>query len=353
MVTNRRDTALLRFLHVLHRAGRFHGLAAFERDHARVLPSARTIERWQEDLGADLAFYPSAHLAALGLEQWHLFLERPTSAVGSWPFGVAARWLSAGPGRSVLYVRSVVPQVHASRVRRLLDWCRKKGWWSEHHVVVSLDGWQHLDILGGGTCQFSAVPAGVFDPGGEEAHGLLRRFPFLVPVIFESIERRRSLDQIWQAVRSHVRDARAYLPRGTRLLRRNGKAHVLEAFDYLGSSGLFRQNVVRYAPLLEEGVEVFLVTPVSPARLAEEIGACSVALEVYPGDEQTLARITGGLPVVRTLMAHAAAAEWLFVDAARAAPAVRFWYEHLFNPKSGAWEYPEEALKAIMSEVKP
>ena len=353
MVSERRDAALLNFLHVLHRAGRFHGVQAFHREHARLLPSARTIERWQEQLGDDLAFYPAAHLAALGLEQWHLFLDRPAEAVVAWPYGVVARWLSTGPGSHVLYVRSVVPREHARQVRRLLDWCRKKGWWRSHQVVVSLDGWQHLDVLGTSSCTFASVPAGVFEPDGEDASGLLRRFPFLVPVIFESFERRRSLDQVWQAVQSHLGDARAYLPRGTRLLRRNGKRHVAAALAYLCASGLFRQNVIRYAPLLEENVEVFLVTPASPARLAAEVGGSAVALEVYPGEATTLARITGGLPVLRTLMGHATAAEWLFADMTRTTPPVRFWYEVLFNPKSGEWEFPEETLKARMREVKP
>jgi Lon protease-like protein len=136
----------------------------------------------------------------------------------------------------------------------------------------------------------------------------------------------------------------------------NGKRYVRHARDLLVAAGLFRQNVIRYRPLLEHGLEAFVLVPSGTLALVGALGrVCPVVEEARAADGRVLLRLTGDERFVY---------EWLRLTRESVGPfgvwlhdyrrkgeelrRARFQYEVLFDPVSGTWRFPvDEMLSSL------
>jgi hypothetical protein len=126
----------------------------------------------------------------------------------------------------------------------------------------------------------------------------------------------------------------------------------------LNDHGLLRQHIVRYHPWLSDSVEVFVLLKNNNgwlAELTEAIRAGSAAIEMYTGSDGTaVVRVIGHDDVLRTLLGlqdefqRHGATLYLRNPTARNEERVRFCYEFLFEPKTGAWVFPHDEIIARM-----
>jgi hypothetical protein len=286
-----------------------------------------------------------------------VFLDGATERWLDLPVVFSACWVNRGLERAGLYLHCAIPMGHEAEFERLVGSLASDGWCDSFTLVMTGDSWQSLGRLA------ACVDAkGRFLVGCDETSprvrvvtddGLLRSYPFVVPAVFEAPEERVSLQEVWRRAFCRLGPGVwRYFPRGTRRWPVNGKRYVRHARDLLVAAGLFRQNVIRYRPLLEHGREAFVLVP---PGMAETLGAvvrvCPVVEEARAGDGRVLLRLTGDERFVD---------EWLHATREAAGPfgvwlhdhrhddgelrCARFQYETLFDPVSGTWRFPADEM---------
>ncbi|KAA0254715.1 MAG: hypothetical protein EDX89_08450 [Acidobacteria bacterium] len=293
----------------------------------------------------------------------HLFLD---GAIDDWlelPVVLSASWVNRGLEHHGLYLHCAVPDGAVVGFERIVRALANDGWCETFTLVVTGDSWQALGVLSScvardGRLRGGAedVPAGVLRHGGETS-SLLRSYPFVVPAVFEAPEERCSMQEVWRRA-FHRLGPRvwSYLPRGTRRWPVNGKHYVRHALDLLVAAGLFRQNVIRYRPLLEHAIEVFVLLPAAGVeKVAGALGGVCPVVEIAPGtDGRVLARVTGDEALVYELLRLSRESVrplgvWLhdYRDE-HALSRARLSYETLFDPTTGSWRLsPDEVLGTL------
>lgn len=343
---------LLHFLVLLHRAPSAAGIEEFSRSTPDV-PDTRTLYRWHRSLADDLVYYPNVSFRSLGLTHVHLFIEEPQPEWLSFPYAIHAEWTLAGPGRPTLYLHCLVPAAHRDDVVALLTELELRGTCTRITSITTRDGWQVLqDLTGDG--ELLPVPSGALTPSEHDVWDVVERLPLLIPIIFESVEQRRSLPAIWDAIFARLgRRTWEYLPRFARRLPRNGKTYVKDAYSLLNHTGLFRQNVVRYKPLNTVSTPIYLlVHGAHVSAIIEAFAGQAPIVDVHPiGVDEALVRVASthaGLQhVLSTNDALPRVSAWHFVDVPRNdrdPPRVRFAYEVLFDPSTSEWVLPREQI---------
>lgn len=338
---------LLRFVHELHRCERVDGIDAFVRAHP-TLSSVRTVARWFEELGDRLTYYPSVAYGALALAHVHLVIEDPRLRWECFPYAIRASWLTSGPaGPRVLYLHCLVPRIHLEVFVALLLECRGE-YGDRITSVTTADGWQLLHHEQPPLAARWRSPAAAWE--------VVEHYPLLIPVICESIEVRRSIPELWNAITARVGDrVWEYLPRGARRLPHNGKQYVSHALRLLNDAYLFRQHVVRYAAFDTIATEVVLRVRAGPDEMINLASAGAPVIEVYPAEDECLVRMHGTpscLTHLFTSFVTLNVTAWWFVDriAAQRSPVnVRFAYELLFAPATTEWLFPRDEIKRRLS----
>lgn len=339
---------LLRFVQELHRCDRAGGIEELFRGRA-ALPSVRTIYRWHDELGDGLTYYSAVTYEALGLTHLHLVIDDPRRSWENLPYAVRASWLTHGPGKRVLYLHCLVPQLHLRSFLQVLEECTHHHDGDQITSITTGDGWQALH---GDTAP--PAPVGVTGAGAWE---VVERYPLLIPVICESIEVRRSLPELWNMIADRLGPrVWDFLPRGTRRMPHNGKAYVRDGLRLLNESFLFRQHVVRYAAFDAITMEVVLRVNAGPEEMIRLVSSDAPILEVFPSDDECLVRVHGTLACLTHLFTSFATlnvTEWWFVDriaANRSPMSVRFAYELLFDPTTAAWLFPRDEIIRRLSQ---
>jgi hypothetical protein len=337
-------TNLLRFLAALHDSRVAAGIEAQQRQ----LPDAtdtRTIYRWQHELGDDLVYYPTITFSRLGLEYLHLFIWDASDRWLHFPYAVRAEWVIGRPSEPVLYLQCLVPCIHRDDLALVLDDLRGTDACRDITMITSSDGWQ--------VAQFTSAPARAPPPlRGEPVWDVVERLPLLIPVIFEMVEQRRSLPATWEAIYERLgNDVWAYLPRFARRLPTNGKSYVKDALALVNNADLFRQNVIRYAPIERISTPMFLRVEGPLDAIIHGLAEHAATLDLYPLSQDTaLVRVSVSHAqlqhVLTTMRDVPRITEWYFVDRVRneqmARP--RFAYEILFNPATTEWRFPREEI---------
>ncbi len=272
----------------------------------------------------------------------HLVIANPRNEWLRFPYAVEYAWVTPDLVNNHLYLHCVVPREHKTGVLGLLrecrSWCRGLTWsWSG-------DGWQ--EIPGVGPDVMPALPAPTAAP-------VLREQPLVVPVAFEAWNA-ESMNGVWMRIRERNGGClRDYVRRG-RIYATNGKRHVREAYGRLCEHGLFRQYLVRYQGWHTGALEIFLFLQRAEewlAEFAEAVRPSAMAIETYHGEHgNAVVRIAGNEEAVRTVLglqddmqryeAH------IFVHRPRSGTelSVRFCYEFLFDPTTGAWLFPHDTI---------
>jgi len=332
-----------RFLLLVHRAPKAAGLEELARAYVGA-PDARTLYRWQRSL--QLLYYPNISFNALGLDHLHLFIDDPAPCWDRFPYAVAAEWVTRTPGRRTLYLHCLVPRVHARDVQTLIDLVPTS--YSRVTSVTTSDSWQAMRDASSVTTD--AVPAAYLSGTARSVWDVVERVPLLIPVIFETVGYRRSLAVVWQAIYQRLGSrVWEYLPRGVHRLPTNGKTYVKDAYALLNHAALFRQNVIRTTPFAA-GASMYLY--VEGAAIADIVSAFATRaslLDVHPiTTHAALLRITTTPEMMKCLFSATSALppirECHFIDELSPAPAVRFAYELLFDPRTAEWRFPREEI---------
>lgn len=288
--------------------------------------STRSVYRWHRAYGEQLRYFPTVDFAALGLETIHLFVRNPHTDWTRLPYAIRAEWLLIAPGERLLYLHCLIPRVHAHDFEVLLDDLRELGLAERIETIHSDDGWQHLGD--------TMVPHHVC----RDAWDVVARYPLIIPIIFEMLERRRSLPAVWLAVRERLGTrVWEYLPRGARRLPHNGKRYVREVLALLNDTFLFRQHVIRL-PEDEASIQVLLRTPSLPQS--------AYPTETYRTGEEWLVHTRLTLPELKATL-RAPLRACLFCE--ENLPA-RFAYELLLDVRSMEWIFPREEIIARLSQ---
>ena len=353
------STPVLRYLDAVHAAPRPVGPTGL--DALPTMVRERTVYRWQRSLGDGLSYFPSLSLSGLGLVHAHLLLEGASDRWLDLPVAFSACAVNRGLERPGLYLHCAVPMGHEAEFEGLVRSLAADGWCESWTLVVTGDSWQSLGRLAEcvdakgrfrGACEERAERARIFTDDG-----LLRSYPFVVPAVFEAPEERVSLQEVWRRAFSRLGPGVwRYLPRGTRRWPVNGKRYVRHARDLLVAAGLFRQNVIRYRPLLEHGLEAFVLVPAGTAAIVGALGrVCPVVEEARAADGRVLLRLTGDERFVYEwlrLSREAVGSFGVWVHDYRREDEglrrARFQYEVLFDPVSGTWRFPvDEMLSSL------
>lgn len=292
-----------------------------------------TIYAWYRELGDRLIHYPQVGVSQLGLTHLHLFVAEAHANLLSAPYAVDRAWTVSTPGTRLLYVHWLVPTAHVKRVRARLPGI----------VITTGDGWQTLPDLRVAVDGQGRPQVHEYDerppPGGGETD-LARTHPFLIPVIGELLGARRSLAAIWERIYERLgKSVWSYLPSKTRRWSHNGKSYVRQALERLAEYGLIRQHIVRYEPLHEHAIELFLHIATKDDALLRAIGQVAPVMDRYPAGDGYLVRALGDHRLLKALTRTTTTVSWWFVDEerTRAAPNVRFEYETLFDVSSRSW----------------
>jgi hypothetical protein len=297
--------------------------------HSVGRPHERTVRRWYRDLGERLIAFPTFALDRLGLMHLHVFLKNAPDEWLRFPYAVEHAWMTNDFAGRVLYLHCVVPTVHQTPVQELLRELAGSG----VEILSTGDGDQDLPLLGGGTTRTPVLSA---------TSVLLQEVPLVVPVIFEGWNQRASMPRLWAAVHDRLGGrVRDYVR--CRVRRTNGKMHVKHAYEQLTSTGLFRQQVIRYAAFLEDAVEILVVLP--DAQSLDVLRPHSRSIEQYEG-EHLVVRLVGTNGLFNALLSlPPGSARLYFVHRQPTNTArVRFCYEFLFDPKPGAWVFCRERV---------
>lgn len=288
--------------------------------------STRSLYRWHRVYGERLRYFPTIDFSALGLVNVHLFVRNPRRAWETLPYAIRGEWVVHAPGERLLYLHCLIPRVHAHEFLVLLDDLREAGAAERVETMQSDDGWQSLGDV--------ASPRHVC----RDAWDVVARYPLVIPIVFEMLERRASMPAIWLAVRERL-GARVweYLPRGARRLPHNGKRYVREVLALLNDTFLFRQHVIRL-PDDERSIPVLLRTTSMPQP-------SEFPTETYSAGDEWLVRTRVSVPAFRALLRSPVRA-CLFCDEP---VATRFCYELLLDVRSMEWVFPREEIITRLS----
>src|ERR1043166_10297633 len=91
---------LLQFLGILYDSPRAIGIEEFARTNRSF--TARSLYRWQAELGDDLLFYPSVAFRSLGLSTIHLFIDDPSPVWQEVPHPTPAAGVASRPRPATL-----------------------------------------------------------------------------------------------------------------------------------------------------------------------------------------------------------------------------------------------------------
>lgn len=339
--------SILRFLFVVHHAP--EALGTEELARTLDVPDARTLYRWQDEFAEDLIYFPSVSFRALGLDHWHLFLDDPSNAWEQFEYAISGEWVTNHPGRRTLYLHCLAPASQRTAFRQLLD---------DLHGCTTLcairsdDGWQVMRDLTDGASELDLVPT----PALRDAPAVwdvVERFPLLIPVIFENVEQRHTMPELWRRIYARLGDRTwSFLPAGANRLPNNGKAYVKDAYALLNRTRLFRQNVVRYRPLDAIGTPMYLHLHSTDLKdVITAFGKRANTLDVYPiSDTEVLLRVTATHATMQYIMSSMnelpRITDWFMVDMLRPQRVrARFAYELLFDPTTTEWIPPADMLK--------
>ena len=357
------STPVLQYLQAVHDAPRPVGPTVL--DALPGMVRERTLYRWQRSLGARLTYFPSLSLAGLGLVHAHLFLEGASDRWVDLPVVLSACWVNRGLERPGLYLHCVIPAGEEAGFENLVRTLSRDGWCAEYTLVLASDGWQVVGLTGldrdgrfrGRTRPKEEFREGVFGVAVDQ-QGLLRSYPFIVPAVFEAPEERVSLQEVWRRVHERLGSVVwRYFPRGTRRWPVNGKRYVRHAMELVVAAGLFRQNIIRYQPLLNDGLEVFvLLNAANVEELVRSFGTVCPIVDVAPAqDGRVLLRLAGDQALVYEVLRVARevvrpVGVWVHdtrhEDAALRR--VRFQYETLFDPVTGTWRFSADDILASL-----
>lgn len=318
---------LKNLLYAISKQQRVRGLEAFAQSQPQGI---RTIYRWHRVLGTRLVYFPHLSYEALGLQHLHVFLQDPLPELTR--YAIDSAWVTTTPGTRLRYLHCLIPTSHRDRVQSQL---------ANTTHVWSGDGWQTM----------SDLQASIDDAGRPREHEtedapalphftspLLTEHPLAVPIIFETIGRRQSMNAVWRSIYDRLGDrVWAYLPRRTRRWPHNGKTYITTVYRAISDAGLVRQHIVRYAPLHEHTVEVFLHTDDPDAGLLlHDLGRVAPVLERYPTSHGYFVRVLGDHRLLKRLARTRVHCDWWFASD-EPAPEVRFAYEQLFDPTLRSW----------------
>lgn len=318
-------------LRVLHRSPTALGIEELTRLHPELARS-RTVYRWHRTLGDQLTYFPSIAYQSIGLTHLHVIITEPQHDWRDWPYAIRALWMVRGLAQPVLYLHCLVPQEHVSQISEVV-----RG--REPHVVcvVTNDGQQFVKELGATTLPGRPPPA----------KDLLEEYPLVVPVIGEQLERRASLQELWETIYRRLGDqAWQYLPKRARRLPHNGKQYVRRVLTLLNEHGIFTQYIIRYEGLAPSCLDLMLVLPSCDEPVLALLGKQSPVIEHYPGQPGivTVSSTTDTLKAFFTAQPLVAVLEHYFIDHERNKREplpVRFAYERLFEPLTSAWVLPQ------------
>jgi hypothetical protein len=338
---------ILRFLFVVHHAPRALGTEELAR--TLDVPDARTLYRWQDEFADDLIYYPSVSFRALGLEHWHLYIDDPSTAWAGFEYAISGEWVTNHPGRRTLYLHCLAPCKHRAEFRQLLDDLHAT--YGHLENITSDDGWQVMRDLNDDASELDAVPVSALRDA-PPVWDVVERVPLLVPVIFESVEQRRNLPELWRRIYERL-DERTwdFLPRGARRLPNNGKTYIKDAYALLNHTGLFRQNIIRYRPLTAIGPTIFLhLQSGDLTGVINAFGKRAHLLDVHPiSNTEVHLRLVTTHATMQYVMSGRndlpRITEWYLLDqlcTQRVTP--RFAYEQLFDPLTTEWLFPREEI---------
>lgn len=338
--------SILRFLFVVHHAPKALGTEELAR--TLDVPDARTLYRWQDEFADDLIYFPSVSFRALGLDHWHLFIDNPNSAWEEFEYAISGEWVTNHPGQRTLYLHCLAPAKHRAEFQQLLDDLHGC---THLHAMRTDDGWQVMRDLTDAASELDLVPT----PALRDAPAVwdvIERFPLLIPVIFENVERRHTLPELWRRIYDRLGDRTwSFLPAGANRLPNNGKMYIKDAYALLNHTRLFRQNVIRYRPLDVISTTMFLHLHSGDLRSSiSAFGKQASTLDVYPiTDTEVLLRVTATHATMQYVMSSMSElpriTDWFLVDALHPQRiTARFAYEQLFDPLTTEWLFPREEI---------
>lgn len=276
---------------------------------------------------------PSVQVEVLGLRHAHVFITDAREECLRCPYAVEAAWVSPDLVQHVLYLHCLVPVSQQRRAAALFAALPS----GPVSVLWSGSGWQ--SCLG---------PDEEFTLPVQPTHfkvddQLLRRHPLVVPVLMELWQYPNSMSAVWFRIRA--RDGprlRSYVHGPTHVV--NGMLHVRDACHTLSGSGLVTGHVLRYYPLLQGCIEVFLTVSNREVllRLVRELRLWVRAVETYPLAEGFFCRLLGVYQLMDAMMTLAPELRQclrvLFFHTKRhPSPRVMFAYNDLFDPRTGTW----------------
>lgn len=324
--------AFLRRVHQINRASGSDELARA----AGITP--RSAQRWHQAF-KDLTYFPNAECEALGLVHIHLFLLEPRGNWNEWPYGVQAQWVVRERSVPMLYVHSLVPREHEGEIRKLLAELCEEGWMVSVEVVATRDAWQVFE-------RNDATVA--IRRAAQNAWDMIERYPLVLPVLFEMMEHRRTIPDVWQAIRQRLgKRVWQYLPDGVEVLPHNGKRYVTEALRLVNENYLVRQHIVRFPSQYMHTMDVLATIPSSFSEILHLAGNDAPLQEIFPiSEHEHLVRLTGTVNLLRRILKNRSVAhEWWFVDNDTTPPPARFAYELLFDPATTEWRFPRDEIK--------
>lgn len=345
---------MLRFLNQLHRSTYVVGLEQLTRRNG--MPTPRTLYRWHRRFGERLIYYPAVAYSALGLVHWHLLIDNPRGSWDAWPYAIRADWVVQRPGQRDLYLHCLVPRVHEDALRELLDNLVERGYASKTTIITSEDGAQHLrGMLHTNQPQRSDDATVVWRDATAGVHDLIERYPLVIPVTFEMVERRRSIPALWNIIYERLGEqVWEYLPPRINRMPHNGKLYVREALRLLSDAFLIREHVIRYQPLQEISIELIAITIGGPDDALHLLGNEPPLVDIFPSQETCLVRVACTLSFLTRFFSAGTAniVTHFFVDRTmndREPVEVRFRYEELFDPDTTQWLFPRDQIIARLS----
>lgn len=326
----KRDVRALRMLSQVHKTCEAIGLEHL----SRRLGKRRSVYRWMHRLRKQVTYYPRIAFAGLGLAHVHLFIDDTGDEWLSYPYAIEGAWTIDRPGHHMLYLHCLVPVEHLDVVPSRAGITK----------ITTTDGWQDfapleeaLDHDGRPVARdaiASPIPRVPLSTTWQE-------HPFILPVACELLRSPSSMDDLWHTIQQRLGgQVWEYFRRYTRRWPHNGKAYVRSAFDHLNRYGLVLQHVVRYAPLHEHTVELFLLTDNDNGLRDHFAGLCP-SMDTYPSKDAYLLRLQGDQAMLKRIITSPGIRRWWFVNHEHPAPPVRFAYEKLFDPRSKQWQVPQ------------
>jgi hypothetical protein len=328
MMTTRNPRAL-RLLNEVHRTREAIGLEGL----SRRMGNRTSVYRWMHHLREHVTYYPRIAYTGLGLVHVHLFISDAAPEWFAYPYAIDRAWTLDRPGHHALYLHCLLPSDHPIPQGPGIT------------SITTGDGWQDLAPL-----ETALDHNGRVVPRASCAAPLPRvprldswmEYPFLLPVACELLQTPGSMDALWKTIYDRLGPrVWEYFGRHTRHWPHNGKAYVRNAFRHLNRHGLVLQHVVRYAPLHEHTVDLFVMTEHTPA-LRDHFAELCPTMDAYDSTEVYLLRLSGDEALIKRVITSPGVRHWWFIEHERTAhaPPVRFAYEILFDPRTRTWQVP-------------